>query len=161
KVLMVGLGGIGQRHLRNLRTLLGDDAEVIAVRARGLRHVLTDRLTVEPDADLEARYGVETVRDLDTALARRPELVFVTNPSRLHVPVALAAAGAGSHLFIEKPLSDDLDDVDRLIDIVDRRRVTGLVGYQLRFHPALIMVKQLLEREAVGAVLAARFEVGE
>ncbi len=44
RILIVGLGAIGQRHVRNLRALLGDGVELVAVRARGLTHVLSDTL---------------------------------------------------------------------------------------------------------------------
>jgi len=44
KLLVVGLGGIGQRHVRNLRRLLGDDLQLSAYRQRGRRQVLTERL---------------------------------------------------------------------------------------------------------------------
>jgi predicted dehydrogenase len=135
--------------------------EIHAVRTRGLTHVLTDTLKIEPGADLEARYGIIREPDLETALAGKPDAVFVTNPSSLHVPVALAAAEAGAHLFIEKPLSDDLDDVARLVATVERRALVALVGYQLRFHPCWRTVKTLLDAQAVGTLLAVRFEVGE
>ncbi len=161
KVLVVGLGGIGQRHVRNLRTLLGDSVEIHAMRTRGLVHVLTDTLKIEPCADLEGRYGIIRETDLETALAGNPRAVFVTNPSSLHMYVALAAAEAGCHLFIEKPLSHNRDDVSRLIEIVDRRQLVALVGYQLRFHPCWLKAKSLLDARSVGSLLAVRFEVGE
>jgi len=161
KVLFVGLGGIGQRHVRNLRALLGDAVEIHAVRMRGLGHVLTDTLKIEPSADLETRYGIVREPDLETALSGRPRAVFITNPSSLHVPVALAVAEAGCHLFIEKPLAHNLVDVSRLIETVERQRLVALVGYQLRFHPCWLMVKKLLESRTIGSLLAARFEVGE
>lgn len=161
RLLVVGLGGIGQRHVRNLRAVLGDTAEIHAVRARGLTHVLTDTLQIEAGAELEARYGIIREPDLETALSRKPQAVFVTNPSSLHVPVALAAAEAGCHVFIEKPLSHDLDGVTRLVETLERRRLVGFVGYQLRFHPCWRRVRSLLDAGAIGALLGVRFEVGE
>jgi predicted dehydrogenase len=158
---VVGLGGIGQRHVRNLRSLLGDRVEILAVRTRGLRHALTDRLTVAPGVDVEAEYGIRRLPDLEAALGMAPDAVLVTNPSSLHVDAALAAVRAGCHVFVEKPLSDSIDGVDALIDAAERGRRVGLVGYQLRFHPILRRAKALLEAGAVGRVLAARFEVGE
>lgn len=46
KILMVGLGGIGQRHVRNLRTLMGSEIEILAFRFRNNSQVLTDRKSV-------------------------------------------------------------------------------------------------------------------
>jgi len=161
RALFVGLGGIGQRHVRNLRTLLGDTVEIVAVRVRGRRDVVTEQLAVEAGADLEERYGIVREPDLETALAARPDAVFVTNPSSLHVPVALAAAEAGCNLFVEKPLSHQLEDVRRLVELVEQRGLVSLVGYQLRFHPCWRKVEELLAAGAVGTLLAARFEVAE
>ena len=161
KVLMIGLGGIGQRHLRNLHTLLGDRLEVLAYRVRRHSDVLTDKLQVEPGSTLEEKYRVTVFDDLDTALAQRPEAAFICNPSSLHLPVAMAAARAGCHLFIEKPLSHDVRDVDALIDLVESKKLAALVAYQMRFHPCLQEVRALLARTAVGRVVAVRAEVGE
>ena len=145
KVLFCGLGSIGQRHLRNLRTLLGDRLEVLAWRARGGGPVLNADMTVRPGADVESTYGLRSFRELEAALSERPDAVFVTNPNSLHLPTALAAARAGCHLFIEKPLADSLAGVDELLAEVERRRLVALVAYQFRFHPGLRRVKSLLE----------------
>ncbi len=161
KVLFVGLGGIGQRHLRNLRSILGPAVEVHAYRVRRSTPTLTDQLEVEPGADLETKYHVIVHHDLGSALAVKPEAAFICNPSSLHVPVAMAAAEAGCHLFIEKPLSHNLEGVEALIQLVERRRLTGLVGYPLRFHPCIQNLHRMLAHGQIGRPLAARAEVGE
>lgn len=159
KVLFAGLGGVGQRHLRNLRALRGDDVEVLAFRQRGLSRTLTNTLGVEADVDLEAKYRVRTFRELDAALAEKPSAVFITNPSSLHVPIALAAAKAGCHLFVEKPLSHDLEGLDELIAVAEEKKLATLVGYQLRFHPLIALLRERLP--AIGPVIAVKAEVGE
>ena len=82
--------------------------------------VLTDTLQVEAGSELERKYNLTTFTSLDEALARKPSAVFICNPSSLHIPVALAAAEAGCHLFLEKPLSHSLDGIGPLIEIVDQ-----------------------------------------
>ncbi|MCL4559712.1 MAG: Gfo/Idh/MocA family oxidoreductase [Chloroflexi bacterium] len=161
KILMVGLGGIGQRHMRNLVSLLGGELELIAYRTRRLNTVLTDKLQVEPGINLEDQYDIRAFDNLDQALEQRPEIAFICNPTSLHVPAALQAASAGCHLFIEKPLSHDLQGVDELIDVVTRQHKVGFVGYQLRFHPCVRRLHTLIEEGAVGRVLGVRAEVGE
>ncbi|MBI4317890.1 MAG: Gfo/Idh/MocA family oxidoreductase [Chloroflexi bacterium] len=161
KVLMVGLGSIGQRHLRNLKRLLGDEVEILAWRTRRLSHVLTDQMTILPDADLERTDQIKVFGDLDAALAVAPDVVFVTNPSSLHLSTALAAAQAGCHLFVEKPISHNLDDVEELIGLVERKGLVAAVGYQMRYHPCLRLLKSLIEEEAVGPLLSVRHEQGE
>ena len=160
RILLVGLGSIGQRHARNLRATLGGNVELLAYRVRGLTHIITPDMRIAP-GDVEARYGLTVFTNLEDALAARPDAVFVTNPNSLHIPVALAAARAGCHLFIEKPLSHDLQYVDDLIDEIDRRRLVCLVGYQWRFHPALKLVQCRLQAKAIGRLLGARLQFGE
>lgn len=159
--LFVGLGGIGQRHLRNLRTLLGDAVEVSAYRVRRERQTLDDTLRVVDGVDLEQKYGVEVCADLDRALERKPDVVFITNPSSLHVPVALKAARAGCHLFIEKPLSHSLEQISELAQVCDEQRLVTCVAYQLRYHPGFVRLRELLGTSALGRVLSVRAEVGE
>ncbi|HEY2405608.1 MAG TPA: Gfo/Idh/MocA family oxidoreductase [Polyangiaceae bacterium] len=161
RCLFVGLGGIGQRHLRNTRQLLGDSAQIEAYRVRRERTALDDGLRVLPGVDVERMYGVEVTTDLERALAQRPEVVFITNPTSLHVPVALAAAEAGAHLFIEKPLSHSLADVARLISLCEKKRLTTCVAYQLRHHPGFLRVQALLAAQVIGRVLSVRAQVGE
>lgn len=161
RVLVVGLGGIGQRHVRNLRTLLGAEVEILAWRTRGLGHVLSDRLALESDHGLEQKYDIRRVASLDEGLAARPDAVLVTNPSSLHIPVALEAARAGCHLFIEKPLSHSLDGVEELIALTESKGLVTFVGYNLRFHPCVRALRETLQRQGLGPLLAARLEVGE
>ena len=161
KALMVGLGSIGQRHLRNLRALRGSETEVLAYRVRGRPFVLTDRLEVAAGRNVEREYGLTVFDDLEEALAQAPDVTFVCNPTSLHVPVALAAAGAGSHLFIEKPLSHDREGVEELARLAESRNLVVQVGYQLRLHPCLRLLRTLLQRHAVGRLMAVRIEAGE
>ncbi len=146
-ILIAGLGSIGRRHLANL-TALG------WTRIRLYR---TGRATL-PDAELAA-FPVE--HDLSAALARRPLAVIVSNPSALHMDVALAAARAGAHLLIEKPLSHDLAGVAELDDIVARQRLHALVGFQYRFSPGLRQIKRWIDGGDIGTVVSARAQWGE
>lgn len=156
KILIAGLGSIGQRHARNLRVLLGDGVELIAYRRRGRPHVITDAMAIEPGAAVEARYNIRAWERLDRALDERPDATIVCNPSSLHLDVARAALAAGSHVLIEKPLSHSWDGVEGLIDAADRGRLVAAVAYQMRFHPALLRARDALCRRALGAIRSVR-----
>jgi predicted dehydrogenase len=161
KALFAGLGSIGQRHARNLRTLLGEDVELLAYRVRRSSPVINTDLTADPDGDVEAALGIRAFDDLEAALAERPETVFVTNPNSLHLDVAVPAARAGCHLFVEKPLADRLDGVDELARLVEEQGLVCLVAYQLRFHPAFRRLQALVGSGELGTILAARVQFGE
>src|SRR5664280_492625 len=161
RALFIGLGGIGQRHLRNLRSLRGADLDVVAWRTRGLTRTISTTLEVEPGEDVEQRYGVRSFTTLEQALSTKPDVAFVCNPSSLHVGPAIAAAEAGCHLFLEKPLSNSLEGLDDLRRVVTEKGLKVLVGYQLRFHPLLRRIRALLDAGTVGTVVSVRAEVGE
>jgi len=161
KILIAGLGGIGQRHLRNIRTLQGTVIETSGVDLRRNIPVLTDQLKVKAGTTLEETYKLHIYPDLETALAWKPDAVFVCNPTSLHISTALRAAQAGSQLFIEKPLSHNLDQVEELIGLVESRGQTAIVGYQMRFHPCLQRLYALVQEKKVGQILSVRAEIGE
>jgi predicted dehydrogenase len=155
KVLMCGLGSIGQRHVRNLRAILGDEVEILAYRSRRSSPVLNADMTVKAGADLESTYNIRSFTDLDAALSQHPDAVFITNPNTLHLPVALAAARVGCHLFIEKPISHSLDGLDELVCLVEEKQLTVFVAYQFRFHPGLHWVRSMIDEGRLGQLVAA------
>lgn len=161
RILFCGLGGIGQRHLRNLRTVLGHELEVHAYRVRRQRIKLQDNLTVEEGADLEADYGVIVHTDLSAALAAKPQAVYICNPNALHIPIALQCAQAGVPVFMEKPLASDLQGVAELHALVEQHKLLFYVGYNFRFHPGLQRLKALVDARHFGHIIRVSAEIGE
>jgi len=161
RFLFVGLGGVGQRHVRNMRRLLGDEAEFLAYRQQRSSLVLTNEMEVEEGSDLESKYRLRVFVDLDEALAERPEAVIISNPTSLHLGVARAAAEAGCHLFIEKPLAHEMRGVNDLLDLIESKKLVTLVGYQWRFHPCLLALRDVLQANTIGHVIAVRARFGE
>lgn len=147
KFLIAGMGSIGRRHLKNL----------LALGERDILLYRTHQSTL-PEADL-AGFRVET--DLEAALMQNPDAVIVSNPTALHLDVAIPAAERGIHLFLEKPISNSMAGIDDLQQAVQRSGSRVLVGYQFRFHPGLRRVKILLEQDAIGDPLAVRAHWGE
>jgi predicted dehydrogenase len=148
RFLVIGCGSIGRRHIGNLVRLAAGPVLAFDVREDRRREV-------------RDRHGVEVYDRLEEAWERRPDVVLITAPTSLHVPLAREAARHGCHLFIEKPLADRREGVDELLrEVRERGRVT-LVGCNLRFHPGLRKVKTLLEDGMVGRVVAIRAEVGQ
>ena len=163
KILIVGLGSIGQRHVRNLRLLLGEELELIAYRVRRLSHVITPGLGADATRDVEAEYGIRVFTDLDEALAQRPDAAFICNPNSLHLATAIRCLQAGCDLFLEKPVAASLDGVDELVSLAAgefRDRII-MVGYQLRFHPCLAKLAETIAAGSLGRLLAVRCVTGE
>ena len=147
RYLIGGLGSVGRRHLRNLVAL--GETDVVLLR--------TGKSTL-PAEDLAA-FPVE--HDLRAALARRPDAVIVSNPTALHLSIAIPAAEAGCHLLLEKPLSDSMDGLDDLRRAIERGGGRTLVGFQFRHHPTLRRAKALLDEGMLGRILSVRAHWGE
>ncbi len=147
-ILICGLGSIGRRHLRHFRAL--GCAPLWAWRTG--KATLPDDGQPAPDA---------VFRDLAEALAQRPDVVVVANPTALHLETALAAVRAGCHVLIEKPLSHRLDGWEELAAEATRRERVVRVAQNLRFHPQLRRLREILTSgEPLGRPLLARAHIG-
>jgi predicted dehydrogenase len=146
-VLIAGLGSIGRRHFNNLRAL-------------GCTNFVFYRTYQSTMADPETGSWPST-SDLHEALSHRPKIAVISNPTSLHVEVARAAAEAGCHLFIEKPLSNSLDHCRELAELATQRGLTTMIGCQFRFHPLLISLRNQLRDGRLGKVLNVQAEWGE
>lgn len=147
RTMIVGLGSIGRRHLRNLVSL--GEQDLLLVR--------TGKSTL-PDAEL---VGYPSVKSLKEGLAWKPEAVIVANPTACHVEAALLAAQAGCHILLEKPVSNTMDRVPDLIRAAHASGSRILVGFQYRFHPCLLRLHQLLSARELGEPVHARAHYGE
>jgi predicted dehydrogenase len=141
RVLVVGGGSIGDRHLRCFQ----------ATARAGLSLCEIDPVVRGQAA---GRYGLcRCYADLDEALADRHEAAVIATPAHLHVPMALRLAEAGMHLLIEKPLGTCREGVEQLRQTVARRGVTAAVAYVYRAHPVLRALRQAIASERFGRPL--------
>lgn len=141
RILVVGVGSIGERHLRCfLRT--GRAELAFAEVNETLRGQIAERYT-----------GTAFYPSLEAALEFQPTAAVIATPASLHIPQALRLAESGAHLFIEKPLSTGLVDVDRLQEVVHQKRVVANVGYVYRTHPALEAMREAVRSGRFGRPL--------
>jgi predicted dehydrogenase len=148
KILIVGRGSAGNRHLQNLLQL-------------GCERLSVYRTRRESSEASASGHAIHCYYDLEEALSQKPDVVFITNPTAFHVPVALAAAQRGCNLFIEKPISDTLEGCEKLLGIVKQRELTATVGYNLRFHPVLQTVSEIILSGQMGKILSVRAWIGQ
>ncbi|MBI4119979.1 MAG: Gfo/Idh/MocA family oxidoreductase, partial [Parcubacteria group bacterium] len=152
KFLICGLGSIGQRHYKNLKSLGYDDIFVFR-SGRG-------------DSDFVKKFLLEfkprEIFNLKEALTLKPDVVFVTNPTAYHIPTALEAARANCHIFIEKPISHTSENLEYLLNEVTKRNLISYVAYHLRFHPLLLTIKTWLSNnKRFGRAISVHAALGE
>ena len=146
RVLVVGLGSIGKRHLRLARTLL-PDADI-----RVLRHQPTNEI---PEFANGCFFAIED------ALSFSPQLAVIASPAPFHLETAQPLADAAVHLMIEKPLSTSVFGADRLLKTCKDQGTILLAGYNLRFLQSLQRFRELLGEAVIGKVLSVRCEIGQ
>ena len=147
KYLIAGFGSIGRRHLNNLR-------------AHGEEDILLYRTQHSTLSEKDVK-GIPVETSLEAALAHRPDAVIISNPTALHLDVAIPAARAGCAILMEKPISNHFERVDELQKIVQQNKVKVLMGFQFRFHPTLRQVAQWLNDGEIGAPLSVYAHWGE
>lgn len=157
RFLICGIGSIGQRHYKNLRSL---GHEVALFRAGGGANApfIQKFLSEEKSAgrEVKAYYNFqEAVDDF------KPHAAFITNPNSRHLETALLSAKSGLHLFIEKPLSYNKKDIKELITLAEKKNLKIMIGYNLRWHPLLIKMKTMVADGKIGHPICANIEMGE
>ena len=146
RILIVGLGSIGRRHLKLARELLPNSD------IRILRHKHSTEI---PDLSNGCFF------DINKAIDFEPQVAVIANPSPFHLSTAQALAEKGVHLLIEKPLSNSINGVKSLLDICKKRDVILFLGYNLRFLLSLQYFHHSLSMEIIGKILSVRCEVGQ
>jgi predicted dehydrogenase len=147
KFLIAGLGSIGCRHLRNLISL--GERDIILYRSK-LSNLVNNEFK---------EFLVET--NINLALEHKPDAVIISNPTSLHLDVAIPAAEAGCHILLEKPISNSLERINDLKLALQRGGSKILVGFQYRFHPTLKIAARILSNGDIGNPVSARAHWGE
>ncbi len=84
------------------------------------------------------------------------DAVVICLPPHLHAPCAIAAFSAGLHVYLEKPLAPTLAASERVIAEWQRAGTVGMIGFNFRFHPQVIDVRERIRTGAIGRPIAVR-----
>jgi predicted dehydrogenase len=143
-VAIHGVGQVAYAHAASWKR--NPQAEIVSVssRSKSSAQQLVDAL--ELDCAVPERYE-------DVLADKRVDIVNLSGPNHVHTPQALAAARAGKHLLIEKPMAITRDENRALRDAVQQAGVKTIVSFVLRWNPLLETLKALLAQRAVGDLL--------
>ena len=147
KFLVVGIGSMGERRIRNLTRLnLGP------IAGFDLRE---DRRT-----EAAKRYGVAAYDDLTVALDDyRPEAVIVSTPPNKHMEIAGMVLERGMHVFCE--VGTTAGGMREVFDLAERKGLVAAASCTMRFHPSVKKMKALIDAGAIGRVLAYTHQCGQ
>lgn len=136
---ILGAGNISATHVRAACSITG--VRVVAVCSR----------TLASAEALAAEVGAAVYDVVDRFLEHRPmDMIVIGTPSGLHAEQAIAAARAGLHALVEKPLDIATSPIDAVIAEADRARVVVGVCFQDRVAPDLVAVKRFIDAGRLG-----------
>lgn len=147
RILIIGCGSIGKRHIRNLIN-------------SGYKNLSACRTSSANIKEIEEAFGIRCFSDINKAFAAGPEITFVCTPTSRHMPYVTKALKSGSHVFVEKPISHNLKGITAAVKLSRKLKKIIFVGYQWRFHPIIRRLKKEIDHGDLGRVLSFHIFMG-
>ncbi|MCZ6677448.1 MAG: Gfo/Idh/MocA family oxidoreductase [Candidatus Poribacteria bacterium] len=149
---VIGCGGITERRHGPVLASLSDRVTIAALAdlAPERTELMGDKLGVASEhlySDWERMLAIEEL-----------DLVHICTPHHLHEPQAIAAMGAGAHVFLEKPIATRLEEVDRMIAVAEKTGRKLTVGHNQLFSAAHQAAMEQIRAGAIGSVFLVRSE---
>src|SRR3954451_21679718 len=144
-IAIIGCGWAGRHHAR-------------AFAAQGATVCwAVDHALERAEAVAHAYPGALTTNDYNVALAdARVDAVAICLPHDLHAPTAIAAAQAGKHVLVEKPLAATLEEADQMIAAAAAAQRYLMVAENVRFDPLYHRVAEMLRAGLIGSPALAK-----
>jgi predicted dehydrogenase len=138
KFLIIGCGSIGQRHIQNLIKLGFQDIEIFDFNK-------------ELASNIAKKFKVRYIKKLQF---NTPDCTLICTPPSSHTELAIKALENNSHVFIEKPLSNRLVNIEKISKIAKEKSFQVFVGYVFRFDKGLRTIKNILESKKIGKIIS-------
>jgi len=145
KALVIGYGSIGKRHIKNLS--LFKNIEILVVTQKKLDPFLK-------------KHNCKIFQSIQKSLSEKPDFGIISNVSNQHLKSAILLAKNGIHIFIEKPLSNSLANVNSLVLETKKQKLITQIGCNLRFHPCIKKIKSIISEQTLGKILTIQIENG-
>lgn len=145
----MGCGSIGIRHLQALEEI--NDFEIAAYRTQKGKKEVPENLLRK----------LRFFFDEKEAFAWEPDFMIVSNPTSLHLEYLLKAIDHNIDALIEKPVASSYKQIKQVENKIRRRKNMVCVGFNLRFHPIIRQIRQILTDGRYGKPLKADLFVGE
>ena len=144
QIAFVGMGSIGKRHLNNVCQLITSQGNTYSI------DLYRSSMTRELSEDVKALVSNQYLCSQD--VQREYDMVFITNPTSLHLETAVKFRPFARTFFIEKPVFDTSFVEKSIITLLDE--IPSYVACPLRYNPVLQYVKQHIDLEKVISVRA-------
>lgn len=158
RILFLGLGGAGQRHLRVFRELL-PNAYLFSHRKLSKTPALNSDFTVNHNSSLSDLYNIKIFDNEVDAWNQNPDLVVISLPSNMHADASIKGSNLGADLFVEKPAVINSFQYSKVCNAVKGNQVAYFVSFQRRFHPLSLLIKSLIDTNSFGSLFNASVQV--
>lgn len=139
-ILIIGAGSIGERHIRNLWQF-------------GYRNMIVFRQRNLPFREIgEAQVTVSL--NWDEVINKKPFAAFICTPTSQHLEQVKNCLQNNMHVFVEKPLSHNLENIEELKSIASNSIKLLQIGFMMRFHPLILKVKNYIEDKTFGNLIS-------
>ncbi|MGH2612168.1 MAG: Gfo/Idh/MocA family protein [Rhabdochlamydiaceae bacterium] len=145
KILIIGLGSMGKRRIRNLLKL-------------GYSDILGFDTREDRRKEVRTKYHVETVSSLKQALMEKPRVMIISTPPDLHLQYAGFAIRNNIDFFMEVNLISN--HVKKIIDGTKKKSLIAYPSCTMRFHPIVKELKKMLDKKIIGRVLTVQHHTG-
>ena len=146
---VIGVGGMGELHLANLKSLDGVEVEAVS-------DIREDRL-----AEVAGKYGVpKRFTDYVELLESGVDAVVVTTPPFAHKGPVVEALKRDIHVFLEKPMAANLRDAEEMFRAAEKSAAFLMIGYCLRFHDLYMWIREQMDKRLGEPVNLAHIALG-
>lgn len=157
--LFIGLGSIGQRHLRNIKKLY-PRSNIYAFRRLNLSPLLNNKNKFL-SGNLEKKYNIIKIENLQNIEKLNLDAAFVCSPTSKHCDDAKILIKKKINTFIEKPIDSNLNKAKNLLKISKKNKITTMVGFNFKFNPLINFIKKFLKSNFLGRLLLVESSLGE
>lgn len=144
-VAVIGYGSIGHRHADNIRNL-GHTVIVYDVSEQALQKAREN--------------GYTTCSTINEVLKYNIDFAVIATPTDMHIQNAMSFAVEGIHVFVEKPLSYNMDGIQTLLNICSEQNIKLMCACNLRFLNGINLIKTLLSNNTIGKVYTSQYFYG-
>ena len=144
KIAVIGYGSIGKRHIDNLLHI--KNIKIIICTKQNIKNPNIKKIKI--------------VKSMLECIKEKPDIGIISNETSKHVKDANELAKQGVDVFIEKPLSNSTKDLKLLKKTIQKQNIVSQMGCNFRFHPCIMKIKQMVEKNTIGKIISVSAESG-
>ena len=146
KFLVIGLGSMGKRRIRNLRHL-------------GEKDIIGWDIKKDRRKECKEKYKIKTFDYIDKAMDEKPDVLIISTPPNYHIDYELLAAKNDKHFFCEAGIFTK--GVEELVNLCKNKNLIAAPSCTFRFKGSIRKIKELIDDEKIGKVVALTYHIGQ